>query len=128
MDGSKASEVIRRALQDWRFHAVFWVGSVAAVSLKGHAAALGLALGILGTFASIFGTWAAVRLMAKGAEIGGKPSFGGLVLGFVFLIKLPVFLFCVWIASKLPDPGLPSFGIGVVLVYCSLVAWAQVKA
>lgn len=128
MDGSKAAEVIRRLLQDWRFYAVFSAGAVAVVSFKGSAAALGLALGLLGTFASVFGTWAAVRLMSKGAELGGKPSFGGLVLGFVFLIKLPVFLLAVWLASRLPDPGLPSFGFGVVLVYFSLVAWAQAKA
>lgn len=128
MDGSKASEVIKRLLQDWRFYAFFAAGALGVVSFRGPSAAAGLALGLLGTFASVFGTWAAVRLMTKGAELGGKPSFGGVVLGFIFLIKLPVFLLAVWLASKLPDPGLPSFGLGVVLVYCSLVAWAQAKA
>lgn len=120
--------MIRRLLLDWRFYVAVAVITTALALCWGLYAAAGWALGLVGTFASVMGTWAAVKLMSGAAPGEEQSGFDRLVFGFIFLTKLPVFFGAIFIAMRLPDPGLAAFGFGMLLVYSALVGWAQAKA
>ncbi len=120
--------MIRRLFLDWRFYLGMVILACVISSFWGVNAAAGMMLGLLGTFASIFGTWAAVQLLSDQHKENLVMSPRKLILGFILLSKLPVFFACVVAASRLPDPGLAAFGVGLLLVYSALVGWAQAQA
>lgn len=120
--------MIRRCFLDWRFHVGVALLACLVSALWGMWAVSGMALGLVGTFASVLGTWAAVQLLSNQEKEGPVLSPKKLILGFILLSKLPVFFACVMVASRLPDPGLAAFAGGLLSVYCLLVGWAQAQA
>lgn len=120
--------MIRRCFLDWRFHLGVALLACLVSGFWGIWALSGMALGLLGTFASVLGTWAAVQLLSNEEKETAVLSPRKLILGFILLSKLPVFFACILVASRLPGPGLAAFAVGLLSVYCLLVGWAQAQA
>jgi hypothetical protein len=95
---------------------------------------MGLGLGLLGTGVSVVGTALITRFLGRTMadseplpeeKVKKTSRWGGAATVVFFLIKLPVFGVCVVAAQGLGGPGLPAFGVGILLVYSQLVAWVQ---
>lgn len=93
----------------------------------GQDAGLGMLLGVLGTGVSVLGLRAVVWFMAKSAESEAASGPAGLAAVLALLIKLPLFVFCAMAAFRLGPAGPVSFLVGLGLVYCALIFWAQAR-
>jgi hypothetical protein len=109
------------------FHAGVAAGCLPVSALFGWVALQGFVLGLVGTGASVLGTAGVVRLLATAAENKATPPFGLALITVGFLVKLPIFVGCALVAKGLPGPGPTAFCLGIGLVYCLLIGWAQAK-
>ncbi len=82
--------------------------------------ALGLSSGTFGAFA----LWQLILLVGKMATSGAGHRFGSLLTIVAFFAKLPLYMFCGMLASRLGHGAFGCFLAGVVLVYFCLVTWA----
>lgn len=109
------------------FHGGVVVASLPVAALFGWTVLYGWTLGVLGTAASVLGTAGVVKLMTTAAENKATSSFGLALIATGFLFKLPFFWGCAIVAKGLPGPGPAAFCLGLGLVYCLLIGWAQAK-
>lgn len=104
-------------------------GLVAAgFTVGGIPAGLGSILGLIGTSASVLGTWAGIRFL--GNLMQGKPAgWQGVAVPITFMvIKLPAILAAMFWALRLGPPAPAWFLAGLALVYSGLVWWAVATA
>lgn len=93
----------------------------------GQDAGVGLALGLVGASASVLGLRVLVWAMGQAAQSPrGAPVPTALAL-LALPLKLAVFLGCGWAALDLGGLGPPGFLLGVGLVYCLTILWAQAQ-
>ncbi|MBS1716188.1 MAG: hypothetical protein JSS72_00470 [Armatimonadetes bacterium] len=86
----------------------------------------GMALGLIATAFSVFGTKGAISVAGR-SIVAGKVSSGNAMLLLFFLMKLPVFAFAVVIVYRLGPPATGAFLAGIFLVYSALTGWATVQ-
>ena len=64
-------------------------------------------------------------LLGLSARAQKLPRTGAFLTVTAFLLKVPAYLLCLTLASKLDDPGPGCFALGIVLVYSAATGWAM---
>lgn len=101
---------------------------LAGYVVNGERAGTGALLGLLGTAASILGTWAGIQFLGRLMQTG-PANWQGIAVPIAFMvIKLPAILLAMSWALRLGPPAPSWFLAGLALVYSGLVWWAVASA
>ena len=98
-----------------------------AFGVHGARGVLGVALGIVGTSVSLFGTWMAVLWIGRVLSDNSPKWQGAVVPVAAMVIKLPVILGAMAWALRLGPPAPAWFLAGLALVYFGLIWWAVTR-
>jgi len=96
---------------------------VIAWIVGGQKAAAGMALGLFSVSLNIVVLAKIVSHLASTGQSErpiGKTAF---LVGALF-VKLPLFVFFVFLVYKMGGNALSGFALGILLVYCGLVGWS----
>ena len=100
------------------------IGLLGSWQFGGVTGIKGMGLGLTGTSISILGLWMVVRLCGVAAPSGASARIGAAFSVLVFLVKLPIFIFCGLMAHRVGGNAYLAFLIGLGLVYLALVGWS----
>lgn len=119
----------RSAKAGWFFGTILTlVGSGVAYGVGGPLAALGLVGGVAGSVLNLLGwTWL-IRLGGMMMQDQPQPKRVTFLIILFFFVKLPLFVAMGVAAGQAGGPTLPSFLLGVGLVYSALAGTVLVKS
>lgn len=99
----------------------------AAVGLSGLEAGLGMAAGLSGSAANLWGLHLVAGMLLPNPDGAADPRSRVLISAFVFLVKLPILLGLGFLMLGVGAKAYWAFLTGLLLVYCWLVGWALAR-
>lgn len=99
---------------------------VAAFVAGGEKAAAGMALALFSVSMNIAVLARITSFLARRAN-SERPLWPTLFLVAALMVKLPLFVFFVFLAYRMGGTALSGFGAGILLVYSALVGWSLFK-
>lgn len=100
--------------------------TLAALAAGGPKASAGMALALFSVSLNI-AVLAKITTFLADQEHSEKPIWPTLFLVAALFVKLPLFVFFVFLVYRMGGTALSGFGTGILLVYCALVGWSLVK-
>jgi len=97
-----------------------------AYAAGGEKAAAGMALALFSVSLNVVVLARITSFMATKAN-SERPLWPTLFLVAALMVKLPLFVFFVFLAYRMGGTALSGFGAGILLVYCALVGWSLSK-
>ncbi len=116
---------MKRVFADLRWFAAVSVISTGASAFWGPLAVQGYAMGLFGTALHMAGIWGIVRLVGMSAPHEQTQKLGAALSAFMFLFKLPVMVALMMVVSKMGTLAQNSFLLGLGVVYCWAIGWAE---
>ncbi len=97
-----------------------------SLAVGGPKASAGMALALFSVSINIV-VLAKITAFLADLEHSDRPIWPTLFLVAALFVKLPLFVFFVFLVYRMGGTALSGFGTGILLVYCALVGWSLVK-